>query len=73
MRPRRTLAWHVVMASLIVVLAGCASGPARGPNDPSAEGGPVAVFTGEFVDGKPLYRLPRMEVLGWRSSIEPDT
>ncbi len=47
--------------------------PARGPNYRSAEGVPVAVFTGEFIDGKPLYRLPRMEVLGWRSSIEPDT
>ena len=33
----------------------------------------VAVFTGTFVDGMPLYRLPRMEVVVSRSSVGPGT
>lgn len=27
----------------------------------------VGVFTGEFVDGLPLYRFPTIEVVGWRT------
>jgi hypothetical protein len=33
----------------------------------------VGVFTGEFVDGKPLYRFPTIEVVVSRSSIAPGT
>jgi len=57
----------VAMAVLLMVgLAGCAadltSSPSRSPAD---EG----VFTGELVDGKPVYRFPTIVVVGWRSSI----
>ena len=61
------------MAALLLVgLAGCASQLA--PNRPPADAAPyVGVFTGEFVDGKPLYRFPTIEVVGSRSSIGPGT
>ena len=61
-------------ALLIVVLAGCASELTPTPNRPPADAAPyVGVFTGEFVDGKPLYRFPTIEVVGSRSSIGPGT
>ena len=57
---------------LIVGLAGCASELTPRPNRPPADAAPyVGVFTGEFVDGKPLYRLPTIEVVGSRSSVGP--
>jgi hypothetical protein len=59
---------------LIVGLAGCASELTPRPNRPPADAAPyVGVFTGEFVDGKPLHRFPTIEVVGSRSSIGPDT
>jgi len=59
---------------LIVGLAGCASELTPRPNRLPADAAPyVGVFTGEFVDGKPLYRLPTIHVVGSRSSIGPDT
>ena len=62
------------VALLIIGLAGCASEltsrPDRLPADAVAY---VGVFTGEFVDGKPLYRFPTIEVVGSRSSIGPGT
>lgn len=62
------------VALLIVGLAGCASGPTPRPAHPSADAVPyVGVFTGEFVDGKPLYRFPTIEVVVSRSSIAPGT
>jgi hypothetical protein len=62
------------VALLIVGLAGCASELTPGPNRPPADAAPyVGVFTGEFVDGKPLYRFPTIEVVGSRSSIGPGT
>ena len=61
-------------ALLIVGLAGCASELTLMANRPPAEAAPyVGVFTGEFVDGKPLYRFPTIQVVGSRSSIGPDT
>ena len=60
------------VALLLVGLAGCAS--QLTPNRPPADAAPyVGVFTGEFVDGKPLYRFPPIEVVGSRSSIGPGT
>ena len=59
---------------LIIGLAGCASDltPRAGP--PPRNTAPyVGVFTGEFVDGKPLYRLPAIEIAGSRSSVGPGT
>ena len=66
-----------IAALLIAGLAGCASDPTPKPNGPPADVSPyVGVFTGEFVDGKPLYRFPPIVVVGYRSSIgratEPD-
>jgi len=59
-RPRlRALAAAVV---LIAGLAGCASTAA-----PKADY--VGVFTGEYVDGRPLYRFPTIEVVATRSSL----
>ena len=61
-----------MLALLFVGLAGCASQPT--PNRAPADAAPyVGVFTGEFVDGKPLYRFPTIEVVGSRSSIGPGT
>ena len=57
---------------LIVGLAGCAS-ELTPRADTSTGAIPVAVFTGELVEGKPLYRLPRMEVVVSRSSFGPDS
>jgi len=59
-RPRlRALAAAVV---LIAGLAGCASTAA-----PKADY--VGVFTGEYVDGRPLYRFPTIEVVGLRNAL----
>ena len=72
----RTYARNALAAGtlLIVGLAGCASELTPRPNRPPANAARyVGVFTGEFVDGKPLYRLPTIHVVGSRSSIGPDT
>ena len=62
------------LALLIVGLAGCASELAPRPNRLPADVAPyVGVFTGEFVDGKRLYRFPTIEVVGSRSSTGPGT
>ena len=44
-----------------VALAGCGA-PSRQSDDDAY----VGVFTGEYVDGVPLYRLPPVEVVGLR-------
>ncbi len=56
-----------VVALVIVGLAGCATELTPSPGNSAAPY--VGVFTGEYVDGKPLYRLPTIEVVGLRSSI----
>jgi hypothetical protein len=56
-----------IAALLALGLAGCAT---QRPIGPPAEGTPdVGVFTGEYVDGKPLYRFPPILVIGLRSSL----
>jgi len=63
-----------IVALLIVGLAGCATELTPGPGNPSTEVAPyVGVYTGRFVDGKPLYRFPTIEVVGSRSSDVPGT
>lgn len=57
----------------IVGLAGCATELTPRPGSPSTEAAPyVGVFTGKFVDGKPLYRFPTIEVVGSRNSVIDD-
>ncbi len=70
-RKRMALA---VSALLIIGLAGCASDLTPKASLPPANAAPyVGVFTGEFVDGKPLYRFPAIEIVGSRSSVGPGT
>ena len=62
------------VALLVVGLAGCASELAPRPDGPPAGAAPyVGVFTGELLDGKPLFRFPAIEVVGSRSSNGPGT
>ena len=59
---------------LIIGLAGCASDLTPRAGLPPANAAPyVGVFTGEFVDGMPLYRFPAIEIVGSRSSVGPST
>ena len=46
-------------AIVVLALAGCAELSSRLTY--------VGEFTGEYVDGKPLYRLPSIEVVGYRN------
>ena len=82
MRPRNLHAEHrtdarvalATVALLVVGLAGCASELTPRSDVPPAGAAPyVGVFTGELVDGKPLYRFPAIEVVGSRSSSGPGT
>lgn len=52
-----------ILALLLLALGGCASGLATRPG---ASQPYVGVFTGDFVDGLPLYRFPAIEVIGSR-------
>jgi hypothetical protein len=62
------------IALLLVGLAGCASELTPRPNPPPANAAPyVGVFTGEFVDGRPLYRFPAIEIVGSRGSVGSGT
>jgi hypothetical protein len=58
-----------VAALVLGGLAACASDPALTNHPPSDAAPYVGAFTGEFVDGKPLYRLPSIEIVGSRSSL----
>ena len=70
-RKRMALA---VSAFLIIGLAGCASDLTPKAGVPPINTVPyVGAFTGEFVDGKPLYRFPAIEIVGSRSSVGPGT
>ena len=73
---RRTDAPPLIAAVVLVIvgLAGCATEPTPRPDSPTTEAAPYAgVFTGELVDGKPLYRFPTIEVVGSRSRAAPGT
>ena len=56
----RTLDATAAAVLLMVALSGCASTLAPKPDY-------VGVFTGEYVDGRPLYRFPTIEVVATRS------
>jgi len=61
-----------MVALLIAGLAGCASDLTSPPDRPSSDASTYGLFTGEFVDGLPLYRFPPIVVVGSRSSIGRD-
>ena len=65
--PKFSGIWILAATLLGFGLAGCAAvGPK--PGSPVSEASLyVGVFTGEFVDGKPLYRFPAIHVVGTRS------
>lgn len=73
----RRLRWTgIALGSLMLVLglAGCAAAPDSKPSNSPVEAAPyVGVFTGEFVDGRPLYRFPPILVIGSRIRVAPDT
>jgi hypothetical protein len=58
MRATATVVGGAAIALLALGTAGCSMQPAK----PAY----VGEFTGEFVDGMPLYRLPSIEVVGSR-------
>jgi hypothetical protein len=73
--PRSEIAaiWIAVAVAVILGLAGCAAELGPKPSSSPLEAAPyVGVFTGEFVDGKPLYRFPPILIIGSRSSVGPD-
>jgi hypothetical protein len=57
-----------VFAILMLGIAGCAS-ELPIPGGPATKAPYVGIFTGEFVDGRPLYRLPPIEVVGSRRGV----
>ena len=68
-------ATRVALATILVLgLASCAAGLGPRPGSSPLEPAPyVGVFTGEFVDGRPLYRFPPILVIGKRNRVGPDT
>jgi hypothetical protein len=54
---------------VVVGLAGCASERLPGAGSSTPQAPYIGVFSGEFVDGKPLYRFPAIEVVGSRRSL----
>ncbi len=64
-RAARSMAMAMALA---IALAGCAASMSDRSSGPAAEETHyVGVFTGEYVDGKPLYRFPPIYVVGSRS------
>jgi hypothetical protein len=57
---------RLAIVAVVLGIAGCASAP-------TATTAYVGEFTGEFVDGVPLYRLPAIEVVGTRRGVDKDT
>jgi len=67
-RPRFARYGRAACVALAIAIAGCAS-----VGDPSAgRRSYVGVFTGDFVDGLPLYRLPSITVVGTRDGPAAD-
>jgi hypothetical protein len=63
----RSVAAIVVALLPVAMLGGCATAPGGGAGDATEPY--VGVFTGDYVDGKPLYRFPPIHVIGSRSSL----
>ena len=62
-----------VSTALLLGLAGCAAELRPKMSSSSLQAVPdVGVFTGEFVDGIPLYRFPPILVIGSRTGVASD-
>ena len=73
LRSEIATACFAVATALVLGLAGCAAAPGPKPSGPPSAAEPyVGVFTGEFVDGRPLYRFPPIPVIGSRIRVAPD-
>lgn len=73
-RPEFAAIGLAVATALVLGLAGCAANLGPKPRSSPLEAAPyVGVFTGEFVDGRPLYRFPPILVIGSRIKVAPDT
>ena len=59
------LARRAALAVPLLMLAGCAAVPPG-----TASRAYVGTFTGQFVDGLPLFRFPTIEVVGSRASAD---
>jgi hypothetical protein len=58
---------RVASVFLVIGLAGCAAGLNARPENSSTVRAPyVGLFTGEYVEGRPLYRFPPISVVGSR-------
>lgn len=66
-RPGRAACLSLAVA-ITIGLSGCASVGRSGVDRQSY----VGVFTGDFVDGLPLYRLPSITVVGTRDDVGTD-
>lgn len=61
----------IASATLLVLgLAGCAAQLTRPASSDTEDARYVGVFTGQYVDGKPLYRFPPIHIVGSRSSVD---
>ncbi len=56
---------RLAIVAFALGIAGCASAP-------TGTTAYVGEFTGEFVDGVPIYRFPAIEVVGTRRSVDKD-
>lgn len=66
--------WVALASALVLGLASCAAELGPKPSGSSFEPAPyVGVFTGEYVDGRPLFRFPPILVIGSRIRPAPDT
>jgi hypothetical protein len=71
-RKARPAAMIAVWTVLVLALAGCA-GAGSNPGSPaSVPVTYVGTFTGEYLDGMPLYQFPPIYVVGSRRSAAPD-
>jgi len=55
---------RLAIVAIALGIAGCASAPTTAAY--------VGEFTGEFVDGVPLYRFPAIEIFGTLRSVDHD-
>ena len=72
LKHRDGVARTVLVATLVIGLTGCATRPLPGTAHESTETPYIGVFTGKFVDGRPIYRFPTIVVLGSRRSLTQD-